>query len=301
MSTSLTFILNPSQRTKGILTMKTRYKSGIPTEEDYLMCLDTKEFKELEISSNQFLFRNKIHLKNYSQKWVKDPFHQWSRQWEYPYVLDRIQSVPSLNTRKRILDAGSGVTFFPYYLKSKYEMVDMYCCDRDPSLAETFQSINSESEQKVEFSCSNLNSTAYEDNSFDSIYCISVLEHANNYHEIIEEFLRIMKPGGKLVVTFDVSLDGKHAITPENGVHLLGILSKYFIDDENLSYRLLSQLAVPGIFTTLNAQKINANLLPWRQSSFVLSNVKSLLKGKGLAKWPPPLTVFCISLTKKNI
>jgi SAM-dependent methyltransferase len=280
--------------------LKTRYKSGIPTKEEYLNILESEEFKEMEGSSNQFLSENRIHLKKYSRNWVKDPLHQWSRQWEYPFVLDRLQSILSLNAPKRVLDAGSGITFFPYYLKSKYEMVDIDCCDRDQALQEPFQRINSQSKYKVGFLCSNLDSTIYDDKSFDCIYCISVLEHTHNYPEIVEEFLRILKPGGRLIVTFDVSLDGKHTITPENGELLLKVLSRDLIDDENSSPPLKSQLSNPTIFTTLFAKELDVDLLPWRRSSFVFLNIKSLLLGRGLAKWPPALTVFCLNLTKKN-
>ena len=45
--------------------------------------------------------------------------------------------------------------------------------------------------------------------SLDVICCISVLEHTDNYGEIVREFARVLKRGGLLVLTFDLSLDGK--------------------------------------------------------------------------------------------
>jgi predicted SAM-dependent methyltransferase len=38
------------------------------------------------------------------------------------------------------------------------------------------------------------------DNSVDEIYCAHVLEHLNNPIEVLDEFNRILKPGGKLII-----------------------------------------------------------------------------------------------------
>ena len=64
--------------------------------------------------------QNRIFDKNYS--WPKDPLHTWSRLWEYPYVLFHIrQSFFKINKKQKIkiLDFGSGVTFFPFILSNE--------------------------------------------------------------------------------------------------------------------------------------------------------------------------------------
>lgn len=40
-----------------------------------------------------------------------------------------------------------------------------------------------------------------EDNSFDNILCTEILEHATNPIEILKEMIRILKPGGKIILT----------------------------------------------------------------------------------------------------
>lgn len=41
----------------------------------------------------------------------------------------------------------------------------------------------------------------FEDNSFDSIICFEVLEHVFEPEKIIQEMYRVLKPGGKLILT----------------------------------------------------------------------------------------------------
>jgi SAM-dependent methyltransferase len=172
---------------------------GVPKEKEYRPLLMSPEFKELEKFSHLFLLKNKNNLSAYRRIWVEDSLHQWNRQWEYPFVVSKIQSCLNPNEKNRILDAGSGVTFFPFYIKSKYKSCDIYCCDNNKALARIFQKINNR-EQSVEFSCADLRSLPYENDWFEIAYCISVLEHTDNYRDIIEEFYRVIKPNGRLIV-----------------------------------------------------------------------------------------------------
>lgn len=274
------------------------YRSGIPSETQYDSNLDSEEFKRLEQFSNDFILKYDVYLKKYARKWVKDPLHQWSRQWEYPFVLNKLRPTLSGSGKRRILDAGSGITFFPYYLGHEYPALDVQCCDRDGTLADTFEQINRDSNVKVGFTSSALASTPYDDDWFDCIYCISVLEHTADYATIVAELFRLLKPNGKLIVTFDLSLDGKYAISPEDGKLLLHSLSQYFADDEQWADKLSAEMKIPGIFTTLSAERQDATLLPWPRSAFPLLLARSLLTGKGGIRWPPALTVFCLSASK---
>jgi SAM-dependent methyltransferase len=45
----------------------------------------------------------------------------------------------------------------------------------------------------------------FENNSFDRITCISVLEHIESPFRALCEFRRVLKPGGRLLVSFDVA------------------------------------------------------------------------------------------------
>jgi len=137
----------------------------------------------------------------------------------------------------------------------------------------------------------------YERDWFDAIYCISVLEHTSNYSEIIDEFRRILRPGGKLVITFDISLDGTRDVSVENAEGLINSLIDKFISDEGFSPDWKSQLDLTDLFTTLVAKDMDPRLLPWKLPS-LFYKLRSILAGKRLNTWPPPLTVFCLTLAK---
>lgn len=48
---------------------------------------------------------------------------------------------------------------------------------------------------------SDISSIPVDDDSFDALMCIEVLEHVSNPISAIREFFRILKPGGKLILT----------------------------------------------------------------------------------------------------
>ncbi len=267
---------------------------GIPSEKSYQEVINSDNFKSLEVYSNNFLKINNNIFIDYSKKWVKDPLHQWSRQWEYSFVSNRIENI-NLNDQKiNILDAGSGLTFFPFYISNKYENTKMYCIDYDSSLTSLYNILNKKLEKKVKFVCSPLQKTNFENDKFDILYSISVLEHTDNYSEIIDEFYRILRPGGKLIITFDLSIDGTKDISFENGDKLLNLLNKRFEPDENLLNRIQFN---NDSFSTKTAKRINKNLLPWKKPS-IFDKMKKLIQGKKIENWPPNLTFYAISLNK---
>jgi SAM-dependent methyltransferase len=56
----------------------------------------------------------------------------------------------------------------------------------------------------------------YPDNSFDKVFSISVMEHLSNNHlQALTELVRVLKPGGKLLLTMDVNLG-----SPTSDFHL---------------------------------------------------------------------------------
>jgi SAM-dependent methyltransferase len=271
----------------------------LPSERDYRAVLESAEFRDMGVFSERFLGSNADALRGYAKRWGRDPLHQWSRQWEYPFVFSRLGMDSGQDRRATILDAGSGVTFFPYYIREKYESVDVRCCDSDARLKEIYEKINSRSAHRVEFSRADIRNIPCEDGSCDAVYCISVLEHTDRFEDIIGEFHRIIRPGGRLIVTFDVSLDGTRDISPSQGARLIEALLEKFDSPERIDRNLSEQAATPGIFTTVSAGRMDENLLPWTYPA-ILYRLKSLMTGKGFGPWPPVLTVFCLGLTKSS-
>ncbi|MFC2149181.1 class I SAM-dependent methyltransferase [Candidatus Auribacterota bacterium] len=252
----------------------------------------------MERFSDSFLSVNSEYLSDYAKKWVIDPLHQWSRQWEYPYVFDGIsKSISNTgNRRLEILDAGSGITFFPYFIKSQFGTAGVTCCDFDSALDKTFSDTNKNTGCNIGFVHSDLRKTPFNDSFFDIIYCISVLEHTEGYKAIIDEFSRIIKPGGKLIITFDISIDGSDNLSPEESEEFMRVLSGGFTFDKRADISSRDQLSRPDILTTAHFAKTGRKLIPWLHPS-LRRRIKSIITGKRIPSWPPPYTVYAVNLT----
>lgn len=267
--------------------------SGIPSVSDYLKVLNDNSFIQMEAFSNNFLRTNEEILKNYHL--INDPLHNIFRQWEYPFCYSRIEEYVKNIDRDIVnfLDAGSGCTFFHYYLRHKFPNAMVYCCDSDARLAPFFSNINTNMQTDIDFKLYDLRNMRYRDNLFDVVYCISVLEHTTNYGEIIKEFRRVLKPNGLLIITFDISLDNKKDIPIEVAQALLQKLSDEFktIRSHEKDLELQELLREQHILTTDFGRKFNKKLLPWK---IAWKQVIHEIMGLKIPKKPfYSLTVFC--------
>lgn len=292
---------------------------GMPTDADYQRVIQSESYLRLDEYSKLFIEEHEQTLKAFSRKWVANPLHQWSRRLEYPFVFQAIQSLLASSEAKsnstsstdtqtvKILDAGSGVTFFPFFLRQLYPQLELYCCDYDAAFSPAYDRLNAileESEETsevqsspVHFDQGDLRHLPYSDNQFDLIYCISVLEHTDCYEEILSEFNRVLSVGGKLVISFDVSIDGNRDISLDEAEHLLACVNRYFTCRELDGEHLRSKAAASDLFTTHKARVIDPKLLPWKYPS-LLYQCQSLLKGRGMVAWPPKLGVYCLVAEK---
>jgi SAM-dependent methyltransferase len=216
-------------------------KSGIPTKEEFF---DNFENKEVEEFSNSFLQENKDKLKQYSQKWVSDPYSTWSRRWEYSYALERIRK-----SKEKVMDAGSGLTFLPAILKSRGH--DVTCLDSDR------QTIESAKEVGYNAICGNLQDDIQD--KFDTIICISVLEHLDDKEAVLKNFSNLLNDGGQLILTYDICLDGDRDIPYDKVGGLDSTINKFFSKEEDY------EISVDNAITTdYFIQMGFAHLLPWK-------------------------------------
>jgi len=269
---------------------------GFPFIRDYKELLKSNLFLEMETFSNAF---GRNHIKDLSgYSWTPDSLHQWSRMWEYPFSYSYIRqflcvnNIMNVSQRTSILDAGSGCTFFPYYVNYKYPNSVIYCCDYDSSLALIFKRINKKRSTNITFACYDIANMQYKDNSFDVIYCISVLEHTHDYDRIIEEFKRVLKPKGLLIITFDISLDGNAPISEDIAKDLLEKLGKLFKpENQRSSPQVLTELHSSDILTTQFIKTFNKKLLPWKLTWRLFLSQLSNLRSPSVPFHN--LTIFC--------
>lgn len=138
--------------------------------------------------------------------WPRDALHQWSRQYEYPFAFYHL--LQGRQQGSRVLDAGSGLTFFPFYLR--LNGFDVTCVDHDARLAISHAALRRALPQglHVDFTRAGLHRIPYPSGYFSQLCCISVLEHipAADVPEVLNEFSRVIAPGGIALLTMDVPL-----------------------------------------------------------------------------------------------
>lgn len=260
-------------------------RNGIPTKLEVFNILKTELYKNQKKYNDLFLEKYHNELIDYKNKWVANPLWQWSRIYEYPFVESKIDHFIKNKKNIKILDAGSGITFLPYKLSDKQEIKNIVCVDYDGDLQKTFKSIPS---NKVNFILGSLDKLDFEDNTFDIVYCISVLEHTDNYDKILQEFKRVIKNGGLLIITFDIGISINHKLNIVNSNRLLSLINDILpIED----VQLLIGKVLNDFWTTKKANRIDNNLLPYGKQSFY-KKLKNRILGRDNF---PNLTFYVVS------
>lgn len=131
-----------------------------------------------------------------------------SKQWEYPYAADIImRSGSSL----RIADIGGGRGVLAWYLAKQGHDVTVYDINYqwdnggDCDTEQQFLQFAASNSFTAEFG--SIFNIPAEDDTFDVLTCISVVEHIRWKEYAFTEMLRVLKPGGKLIVTYDLVTD----------------------------------------------------------------------------------------------
>ncbi|HOC91532.1 MAG TPA: class I SAM-dependent methyltransferase [bacterium] len=276
---------------------------GFPALDVYKKIDSSAIFLELKDFNNQFFRNNKNDLEYYASTWVADPLAGWSRKWEYIYVLNKLSEVVKqsrASSEARIMDAGSGVTFFPHWIAGINDGVSVKCCDMDAKSIASAQNLKAPASPNVKYHQEDISKIRADAESFDAVFCISVIEHCDNAGEIIEEMRRVLKPGGRLVLTFDISLDDDDTeLTMKKAKNLLSILKDFFHEDADYE-KLLAGFDESSALTTEYSRKHDPQSLPWKKPA-PLKQFKHLIKtGKPLEPTFQYLTCFCWSGTKKQ-
>src|SRR3954453_9136710 len=279
-------------------------RTGIPkiAELDELKQTDTYH-RHIRFNRD-FLLRHHAALKQYGKHWGMDPFKLWSRRWEYPFAADRLLRFAEENYGRpmKVMDAGSGVPYFPYFTCSQAPTASFVCVDYDTTYAPMFDAINrAEKTERVSFVQAALQKLPLGDQELDAVVCISVLEHTDQYEAIIDEFLRVLRPGGAFVLTFDLSLDGKFTLPRPKAEQLLGVIQRKFLSDGGPDLVAeLDHMHDAGNLTSDHVRRTEPELLPWTAPVRVYKAVTDLFSGKGWTTGFRSRAIFCCDVRKPD-
>jgi ubiquinone/menaquinone biosynthesis C-methylase UbiE len=165
----------------------------------------------------------KLHAEVAAYHFKVNYFFDWSRQWEYPWVL----RYASFNKNDEVLDVGGGTSHFPSIVARRVKKVyvgDLY-------RGRMFKP----SEENVEYL--NVDITTFESTKkYDTVICISVLEHIDDYLKALENLTKLVKKQGQLVLTLDMFLDNTRPCKKDDIPRIIEIISKkYHIGEVDLS------------------------------------------------------------------
>ncbi len=65
--------------------------------------------------------------------------------------------------------------------------------------------------ERVKFHIADARHLFYKDNTIDYLFCVCVIHHIQNYKKVLNEFFRVIKPKGKIIIS-DFSIKGLELI-----------------------------------------------------------------------------------------
>lgn len=158
-----------------------------------------------------------------------------SKQWEYLKAWEIIDAMSAqLGRPLKIADVGGGRGALSPYLAAKGHDVEVFNTDHlwndggDREIEYRFQKWAAKIGLKVSYG--SLFNVPAESGAYDIVLSVSVLEHVPHKNFAMKEALRLLKPGGKLFLSFDFAVDVKgiedslrvEILTPERLQDTLG-------------------------------------------------------------------------------
>lgn len=260
-----------------------------------------RAFEELEKLSNKYI-EEMLKIGGYPSvyPWPVDNLHNWSRWWEYSFAWLNLKHLAGKGVR--ILDIGPGLTFWPIFLADKG--FEVTAIDKDERIKKWAEAARQN--RKLKFVTGDIAKTKLSYKSFDAVTNISVIEHISDKEGAIKEIYRLLKPGGKLINTLDISLDGKsigdsRPLMSVEAYEFIGILQDVFGDKIQFDFTHPMDILTPGWYPkkftegSLYASRIHLIRQVWKMLAPRFS-FEFMLNPRRLDMW----TVMGMAVRKKR-
>lgn len=179
------------------------YKQRIKNYEKYLA-----EFFEKLQKADKF-YPNAIENEEYMSYVI---YNKWPiRKLEYSYIIDKVENI--IFDGAKLLEAGCGVSPLPFlWSKLGADVVAIDISEKSLSMLDAFSNDDYFGvHKKIECRLANISGMPFDDNTFDIITSVSVLEHLPypEYLLAFNEIYRVLKPGGTFICTCDLKAEHK--------------------------------------------------------------------------------------------
>lgn len=142
------------------------------------------------------------------------PHREWHehRFWEYASMMQQLEQL-GVPKDAKILDVGSGASFFPPYLATiggypNVELTDSMKYGDVTSMVVAQRTYYGVALPLHDLLCEDMTPLASE--SFDVVMCISTIEHVDDHDAAFRELVRVTKQGGYIFITSDYFRDPQH-------------------------------------------------------------------------------------------
>jgi SAM-dependent methyltransferase len=126
-------------------------------------------------------------------------YQTYSRIWEYPWLWFQLENAP---TTLSVLDVGSERSAFPWLLASKG--FDVTVSDVTAKYWDLWKSAQQSLDVKPRLRILDTQDLSLPTSTVDVYQSVSILEHVADKAKALAEAARVLRPGGLLLMTFDI-------------------------------------------------------------------------------------------------